>query len=172
MHCYLKLTPRLGLTVKWRVFAFSAQTNCVKSNCWFRIVKHVVQSNFTTTSLCEENVFLLRHAVFPVHNVLRKLIQVIVRFPYQKQDMFLQDWISLFQFVIYLCTYLRLPGTYAAKIDKIRPPPPLHVSLHNSVTRPYLKGSLAPCLVAAWSQGWVCWRPHLAGMRQYSFQQP
>ncbi len=32
---------------------------------------------------------------------------------------------------------LRLPGTYTAKIDKIRPP--LHVSLNNSVTRPYLK---------------------------------
>ncbi len=34
---------------------------------------------------------------------------------------------------------LRLPGTYAAKIDKIRPT--LHVSLNNSVTRPYLNGS-------------------------------
>ena len=32
---------------------------------------------------------------------------------------------------------LRLPGTYATKIDKIRPP--LHVSLNNSVARPYLK---------------------------------
>ncbi len=40
---------------------------------------------------------------------------------------------------------LRLPGTYAAKIDKIRPP--LHVSLNNSVTIPYFKnliGSVLP----------------------------
>ena len=29
------------------------------------------------------------------------------------------------------------------------------------------KGSLAPCLVAARSPGWVCWRPRLAGTRQY-----
>ena len=29
------------------------------------------------------------------------------------------------------------------------------------------KRSLAPCLVAARSPGWVCWRPHLAGTRQY-----
>ena len=27
--------------------------------------------------------------------------------------------------------------------------------------------SLTPCLVAAGSPGWVCWRPHLAGTRQY-----
>ncbi len=27
--------------------------------------------------------------------------------------------------------------------------------------------SLASCLVAARSPGWVCWRPHLAGTRQY-----
>ena len=33
--------------------------------------------------------------------------------------------------------YFRLPGTYAAKIDKIRPP--LHVSRNNSFTRPYFK---------------------------------
>ena len=32
---------------------------------------------------------------------------------------------------------LRLPGTYAAKIDKIRPP--LHVSLNNSVTTVWKK---------------------------------
>ncbi len=32
---------------------------------------------------------------------------------------------------------LRLPGTYAAKIDKIRSPS--HVSLTNSVARPYFK---------------------------------
>ena len=36
---------------------------------------------------------------------------------------------------------LRLPGTYAAIIDKIRPP--LHVSLNNSVTRPYLKKNVS-----------------------------
>ncbi len=32
---------------------------------------------------------------------------------------------------------LRLPGTYAAKLDKIRPS--LHVSRNSSVTRPYFK---------------------------------
>ncbi len=31
------------------------------------------------------------------------------------------------------------------------------------------KGSLAPCLVAARSPGWVYWRPHLAGTRQYLY---
>ncbi len=30
-----------------------------------------------------------------------------------------------------------------------------------------VKGSLTLCLVAARNPGWVCWRPHLAGTRQY-----
>ena len=34
------------------------------------------------------------------------------------------------------------------------------------------KGSLAPRLVAARSSGWVCWRPHLAGTRQYIDKTP
>ncbi len=34
-------------------------------------------------------------------------------------------------------------------------------------TSEWTKGSLTPCLVAARSPGWICWRPHLAGTRQY-----
>ncbi len=51
--------------------------------------------------------------------------------------------------------------SWAAKELKLNCSPP-----SPSVTLLREKGSLAPCLVAARSPGWVCWRPHLAGTRQ------